>query len=57
MATAAEDAGAARDSLHRLHRSAVDAASQQDDATFMVITRGTHTLSANTQNSLSHAKG
>ena len=56
-ATAAEDAGAARDSLHRLHRSAVDAASQQDDATFMVITRGTHTLSANTQNSLSHAKG
>ena len=56
-ASAAEDAGAARDSLHRLHRSAVDAASQQDDATFMVITRGTHTLSANTQNSLSHAKG
>ncbi|WP_395745864.1 SpoIIE family protein phosphatase [Prosthecobacter sp.] len=56
-ASAAEDAGASRDSLHRLHRSAVDAASQQDDATFMVITRGARTLSANTQNSLSHAKG
>lgn len=56
-AAAAEDAGAARDSLHRLHRSAVDAASQQDDATFMIITRGAHTLSASTHNSLSHAKG
>lgn len=56
-AAAAEDAAASRDSLHRLHRSAVDAASQQDDATFMIITRGSHTLSANTQNSLSHANG
>lgn len=56
-AAAAEDAGASRDSLHRLHRSAVAAASQQDDATFMIITRGAHTLTANTQNSLSHAKG
>ena len=56
-ATVSEDAGAARDSLLLLHRGAVDAASQQDDATFMVITRGAHTLSANTQNSLSHAKG
>lgn len=55
-ATAGEDAGASRDRLHRLHRSAVEAASQQDDATFMVITRGEHTLSSNTQNSLSHAK-
>ncbi len=56
-AASAADAGASRDSLHRLHRQAVDAASQQDDATFMVITRGAKTLSANTQNSLSHAKG
>jgi len=56
-ASATEDASASRDSLHRLHRSAVDAASQQDDATFMIITRGTLTLSANTQNSLSHANG
>jgi len=56
-AAATEDASASRDSLHRLHRSAVDAASQQDDATFMIITRGTQTLSANTQNSLSHANG
>ena len=56
-AAATEDASASRDSLHRLHRSAVDAASQQDDATFMIITRGTQTLSVNTQNSLSHANG
>lgn len=56
-AAAASDAGTSRDSLHRLHRSAVDAASQQDDATFMIITRGAHTLTANTHNSLSHAKG
>lgn len=55
-AAAREDASASRDSLHRLHRSVVDASSQQDDATFMVITRGSHTLSAHTQNSLSHAK-
>lgn len=55
-AAAAEDAGTSRDSLHRLHRSAVEAASQQDDATFMIITRGSHTLSASTHNSLSHAK-
>lgn len=55
-AAAAEDAGASRDSLHRLHRTAVDAASQQDDATFMIITRGAKTLSTNTLNSLSHAK-
>lgn len=55
-AAAAEDAGTSRDSLHRLHRSAVDAASQQDDATFMIITRGTHTLSSSPHNSLSHAK-
>ncbi|WP_395741430.1 SpoIIE family protein phosphatase [Prosthecobacter sp.] len=56
-AAAAEDAGTSRDSLHRLHRSAVEAACQQDDATFMIITRGAHTLSATTHNSLSHAKG
>jgi serine phosphatase RsbU (regulator of sigma subunit)/anti-sigma regulatory factor (Ser/Thr protein kinase) len=56
-AATSTDASASRDSLHRLHRSAVDAASQQDDATFMIITRGSLTLSANTQNSLSHAKG
>lgn len=56
-ATAAADAGASRDSLIRLHRIAVDAAAQQDDATFLIITRGTHTLSAITQNSLSYAKG
>ncbi len=56
-AAAAADAGTSRDSLHRLHRTAVDAASQQDDATFMIITRGEQTLTANTQNSLSHAKG
>jgi serine phosphatase RsbU (regulator of sigma subunit)/anti-sigma regulatory factor (Ser/Thr protein kinase) len=57
VAAAKEDASASRNSLHRLHRSAVDAASQQDDATFMIITRGSKTLSANTQNSLSHANG
>ena len=56
-AASTTDASASRDSLHRLHRSAVDAASQQDDATFMIITRGAKTLSAHTQNSLSHAKG
>ncbi|OYW31574.1 MAG: hypothetical protein B7Z47_00650 [Chthoniobacter sp. 12-60-6] len=56
-AAATEDAGTSRDSLHRLHRTAVDAACQQDDATFMIITRGAHTLSASTHNTLSHAKG
>lgn len=49
-------AGAARDSLHRLHRSAVDAAQQQDDATFLIVTRGSQPHTASSQNSLSHAK-
>lgn len=56
IAAAGTAAAVARDSLHRLHRSAVDASQQQDDATFLIITRGSHLLATPVQNSLSHAK-
>ncbi|MBB5032211.1 SpoIIE family protein phosphatase [Prosthecobacter vanneervenii] len=58
LKTAAGSTGAvdARDSLHRLHRSAVDASHQQDDATFLIITRVSHSHPSAAHNSLSHAK-
>ena len=54
-ASAGVCAGEARDSLYQLHRSAVNASQQQDDATFLIITRGAQALTTSNRNSISHA--
>lgn len=54
-ATDSMDAWSARDSLRDLHRQAHDSGSLQDDATFLILTRGPSVLPSSKPNTLTHA--